>query len=91
MSGVFFVGNRLSSAGLKSLLAGSDFSPIGATRTLDEAYRALCETLAENEPQILLIDVQSRLSDQEEASLRIHASKVGRPCRPFIHLFVYSK
>jgi two-component system, NarL family, nitrate/nitrite response regulator NarL len=85
MSRVFFVGSRLSSAGLKSFLAGSDFSPIAETRTLAEAYRALCETLAENEPQILLIDVQSRLSDEEEESLRaIHRD------RPMIKIAVIS-
>jgi two-component system, NarL family, nitrate/nitrite response regulator NarL len=72
MSSIFFVGNQLSSAGLKGLLADGDFSWIGEARTLSEAHRLLCETPADAGcAQILLLDVQNRLCDEdEEDSLR---------------------
>jgi two-component system, NarL family, nitrate/nitrite response regulator NarL len=85
MSGVFVVGNQLSRAGLKSLLAGSDFSPIGETRTLAEAHRVLIETLAENGPHILLTEIQAHLSDEEEDWLR-----AIRHARPTIKMAIIS-
>jgi two-component system nitrate/nitrite response regulator NarL len=78
MIGVFFTGNQLSTAGLKSLLSTSDFSPIGEATILSEAHRLLSETLAEDgRTDILLIDVRRRLSDDEEESL--HAIHRDRP------------
>jgi len=71
MNGVLFVGSQLSREGLKGLLAGSGFSPVGEASTLAEAHRLLCEAPAEDQrAQILLMDFEGRFNGDEGELLR---------------------
>jgi two-component system nitrate/nitrite response regulator NarL len=77
MNGVFFVGTLLAREGLKGLLAGSVFAPVGEARTLGDAHRLLCAAHAEDQrAQILLIYFEGRLDGDEEEMLRaIHRDR----------------
>ena len=71
MNGVLFVGSQLSRQGLKGLLAGSGFSPLGEAGTLAEAHRWLCEAQLEGgRAQILLMYPEGFLDGDEEKMLR---------------------
>jgi two-component system nitrate/nitrite response regulator NarL len=72
VNNVIFVGSLLARAGLKVLLAGSGFSPIGEAATLAEAHRLLGAAHAEDQrAQILLMSSEGRLDGDEEAMLRV--------------------
>jgi two-component system nitrate/nitrite response regulator NarL len=69
MTGVFFVGSRLSREGLKGILAGSGFSALGEAGTLAETHPRLC-TAEGQRAQILLIYPEGFLGGVEEEMLR---------------------
>jgi two-component system, NarL family, nitrate/nitrite response regulator NarL len=70
MNRILLVGTQLSREGLKGLLVGTDFAPVGEARTLVEAHRLLCAAPAEDQPaQIMLMYSEGRLGGDNAAML----------------------